>query len=471
MGQTSTDHIDRKYKKLIDEATNNGDFEEVIKLKEKADQEKAEFIKASKSINNPTQKKSEDLTGLALQKFKFKRDEEVFQELHEISNFKMVKALIAQENFLNDPNRELLKRSMNLTPEMSPQLYKILERVKTILSVKKNMQLFVYQSGNYHGVVRESGDNSLSVILSSSMIENFDPTELLFLIGKYTGQYLFGHHEITLQRFLEKGADYLSPFVVMKLYSWSRNAEISSDRLGLLCVDQFETVAKTFFKLSSGLSMQNIHFDVVKYIAPFRDLKVKFNEDNIPATLLHSSHPFAPIRIRALEIFYQSRLYKEITGKGNGIFTKDVVEKKVEELTATIDPSFVNKADSSSQHVQEFILLAGFAIALSNGVVDKEEVDALRSVVSKEVFASMIAKVNGKSMTELDTMMKTMIQGPLKLYLTNNIKHNIVKNLAIISYADGSIEDVEIHVIYRVCDFLAVQRSFADSIIHEVASN
>ncbi len=471
--QVSTAHIEKKFQKLIEDAQNNGDFQKVIELRERLEKEKADFITASKTLQNsgPLDTSSEQVTGLKLEKIIFKKDREVLSELMQIENFKMVRALIEQENFLNDPNRELLKTAMALEKDMTPQLYNVLERVKTILQLNKKLELYVYQSGNYNGLCRQSGENTLSIVLSSSIIENFEPNEISFLVGKYVGQHLFGHNQINIKRFLSKGADYLSPFVVMKLYSWSRNSEISSDRMGYLCADHFETVAKTFFKLSSGLSMQNIHFDVVKYISPFRDLKIKFNEENIPATLLHSSHPFAPIRIRSLEIFNQSRIYKEITGKGNGVFTKDVIEKKVEELTETIDPSFLNKNDQSSRNVQEFILLAGFAIALSNGVVDKEEVEALQSVVPKPVFADMIKKVNGKTMSELDQMIKVMINGPLKLYLTNNIKHMIIKNLALISYADGSIEEKEVHVIYRVCDYLAVQRSFADSIIHEVSDN
>lgn len=467
----STTHIEQKYKALIDEASNSGDFERVLELKSKLEKETSDFIKASKTLQSTTKVKKEDSTQLPLDKLIFLKDREVLEDLLKIENFKMVKALIDQENFLNDPNRELLKLSMQLTEEMTPQLFNILGRIKTILKINKKIDLYVFQSGNYQGLCRESGENTLSVVLSSSIIENFDPNEISFLMGKYIGQYLFGHNQISIKRFLEKGSDYLSPFIVMKLYSWSRNAEISSDRIGLLCVDHFETVAKTFFKMSSGLSMQNIHFDVVKYISPYRDLKIKFNEENIPAALLHSSHPFAPIRIRSLEIFHQSRIFKELTNKGEGIFTKENFEKKILELIEVIEPSFLNKEDQSSIQIQEFILLSGFAIALSNGVVDKEEVAALKSVISHKVFAEMIPKVNGKTMSELDSMIKQMIQGPLKLYLTNNIKHNIIKNLALISYADGTIEDKEVHVIYRVCDYLAVQRTFADSVLHEVSSN
>ena len=49
----------------------------------------------------------------------------------------------------------------------------------------------------------------------------------------------------------------------MKLYAWNRNAEISADRAGLLCCQDFEAVGRTFFKLSSGVTTDSLDFQLM----------------------------------------------------------------------------------------------------------------------------------------------------------------------------------------------------------------
>ncbi len=468
--------IKDKYKRLISDATNSGDFEQVMHLKEQMQKELNDLSKVAHTLGTETVERKQakilrtEFTGLDLQRIITKSDIEIRESLNADVNFLKALQLMEAEQGFHDASRELQKNAIRLTPEMTPQLYNMANKCKTTLQLRASIDVNVYQDANYKGVCHAIGDDKLSIILSSSLIESFDPNELTFILGKLIGQFLFGHTQLSIQSILRLAHKHLSPIHAMKLYSWERSSQISSDRIGFLCSENFDHVAKTFFKLSSGLSMNNIHFNIAEYIEPFRNIRNEFSDDNIDPVLLHSTHPFSPIRIRALEFFNQSRVYKEISGNGNGNLTKENIEKRIDEVLNLVNPSYLQQETSLTNEIQEIVLLGGFAISLSNGVVEKSEVEALKSVIKPQVFVKLIKEVNGKNMTELWQMIRVRLES-MKLHLTNNNKMGIIKDLALISYADGSIDDCEKKVIYQICDEVKVNRNFADQIFHKLASS
>ena len=68
------------------------------------------------------------------------------------------------------------------------------------------------------------------------------------------GHALFNHFAYPTRQIMDIGQDYLSPLHAMKLYAWNRNAEVTADRVGLICCKNFEAATKSFFKLSSGIT-------------------------------------------------------------------------------------------------------------------------------------------------------------------------------------------------------------------------
>ena len=59
----------------------------------------------------------------------------------------------------------------------------------------------------------------------------------------------------------------------MKLYAWIRNAEITADRVGMICCRKFDVAANTFFKLSSGITSSAFQFSVKDYLAQLEDIR------------------------------------------------------------------------------------------------------------------------------------------------------------------------------------------------------
>jgi Zn-dependent protease with chaperone function len=95
---------------------------------------------------------------------------------------------------------------------------------------------------------------------------------LLFVVGHEFGHVAYGHHLLPTRAILaQKGA--CDAERALKSMACSHRAEISADRVGLLCCQDPDVAATAFVKLPSGLSEQLVDFDLQGYVSQVADLE------------------------------------------------------------------------------------------------------------------------------------------------------------------------------------------------------
>ena len=166
----------------------------------------------------------------------------------------------------------------------------------------------------------------------------------------------------------------------MKLYAWIRNAEITADRVGMICCRKFDVAANTFFKLSSGITSSAFQFSVKDYLAQLEDLRHEVAQQETDAQDWFSTHPFNPMRLKALEIFTRGKPYFELIGQpGDGLSAEEVAQE-VSELMGIMEPTYLQDSSDTGDKAQHYLLSAGFLVAAANGVIEKSEVNALAEI-------------------------------------------------------------------------------------------
>ncbi len=94
----------------------------------------------------------------------------------------------------------------------------------------------------------------------------------------------------------------MPPMLAARLDTWGRLGELSSDRAGLAAVNgRLEPSVATFFKLSSGLGPEHLHFDLKAILSQFEDLQKAERKQFLSVF----SHPVIPIRVKALQLYGQ----------------------------------------------------------------------------------------------------------------------------------------------------------------------
>ena len=118
---------------------------------------------------------------------------------------------------------------------------------------------------------------------------------------------------------------------VLALRAWSRRAEITCDRAGLLCTANLDTTTAAVVKL--GLGSQKLYKDlkIDEYLKQLDDGRRGIGR----IAEYFRSHPYLPKRIEALRLFARSSYYRRFASlpdDGTPAMTADEVDAKVADL-------------------------------------------------------------------------------------------------------------------------------------------
>ncbi len=477
--------VQKEYNRKIKLAQLEGDLEK-LKAVMKEMQEKLEEVtqqyqqttlelveEKTAGLKHPEKKAYDDsLTEINLELLSYDGDRDILIEMGEDPVFQQILTEVFAHEHPYNTRKELLKSSLRLSPKIAPHIHEMGEECKRKLGLHANVEFYVYQDTQFNAFCYPPKDDSVYIMLTSGILEKFSNDELQFVIGHEIGHYVLGHHRWPIGPILDFSQGRLSPVQAMKLYSWKRNAEISADRIGYLCCENFDAVSNAFFKLSSGVTDSSLEFKVSEYIDQFKELKAEMlkdadadNESYNPQDW-YSSHPFSPMRIQALELFSRSETFNQLVGKEGGEITEGEMEKEIKSVMSLMEPNYMDDDSEVGHEIQKFLFCGGYTIAASNGVVEESEVQALGSLVKAEMFTELLPQVKDKSIPEL-LQMTAQFAKTLNLHMAYISKLNVIKDLAVISYSDGSIDQEEVEVLYAISHMLQIYPDFVDQVLHD----
>lgn len=119
--------------------------------------------------------------------------------------------------------------------------------------------------------------------------------------------------------------------VTIALQSWSRAAEITCDRAGLLCCKDARAATNSFAKLAIGSRRLFNEMDMDVYLEQLgegREGVGRMGE-------LQMSHPYLTKRIESLRLFAASALYRGSQGLDGGL-TREELEARTTDLIKVI---------------------------------------------------------------------------------------------------------------------------------------
>ena len=207
--------------------------------------------------------------------------------------------------------RQLLATATRLTPEMAPDLHGVIDSCRTTLGVDGPLEIYVYPDPRFNAAAARPEKGRLLLMVSSSLLEGFEPEELRFVAGHEVGHYLFDHHAIPVGPLLG-GQVRLAPQLALRLFAWQRYAEISADRAALRCAGGLEPAARALFKLASGLTGDRVRVNIDQFLAQVGDLRREGEAEAVEAQARRgdwfATHPFSPLRRKAVELCAASEL-------------------------------------------------------------------------------------------------------------------------------------------------------------------
>jgi tellurite resistance protein len=351
--------------------------------------------------------------------------------------------------------RQLLATAIRLTPEMAPDVHEILDGCRGTLGLDAPVETYVFPESSFNAAAVRPERGRLFVILSSALLEAFEPDELRFVAGHEFGHHLFDHHRIPLQALLG-GAARLPPGLVLQLFGWQRYAEISADRAGVVCAGGLDPAARALFKLASGLRGGRVRVRIDQFLAQVSDLREEAarleRPDERPRPDWFSTHPFSPLRLQAAALFARSELM--VAG---GLPAADL-EAQVNDLMALMRPSYLQERSDAAEAMRRLLFAGGVLVAAASGKVEEQAIAALEHLLGPgsvpfEIKPDVIRK-------DLPSRIESVKRAVPRLR-----RAQVVRDLCVIARADGHVRDAELRVLKEIAAAIGVDASLVDQTV------
>lgn len=354
-------------------------------------------------------------------------------------------------------HRNLLKQGIRLTPRTAPFLYTILDRIDALLQPGVDYELFATPSYELNASCLLTPDGKRGfIILGSATIERLDEPELAFILGHEIGHLCYQHGHFPAMWLVREHSHQLSPVDTCQLLAWSRYAEMSADRIGLLCCETIDSTCKTFFRLSSGVTSTRLGFVPEEYLAQLDLIHHLSDIEGANAEDWFQTHPFNPLRIRALQLFCHSLAYRSRLGANDG-WTLEQVDQEIGRLARMMDPALVRMGDETLHgEVHEFMTLTAIALTMVDGDVKEQELLALKDLVGLEAMEANYRRFQtaGGEMAEEPFERIQDLAQRLQLLTSPVERYALIRHLLVVIAADGALSPAEAHLFDKIATLL-----------------
>jgi Zn-dependent protease with chaperone function len=226
---------------------------------------------------------------------------------------------------------QLLGNAVKVGERQFPRIQGIVKECAQTLGIA-TPQVYIVSSPVLNAATYGTDEESF-VMVHSALVDHYTDEELRMVLGHECG-HIHNSHVVylTTLHYLKMVAQaYLGPLVapaVLPLNAWSRRAEITCDRAGMLCSKNSETAQRALTKLVLGSRKLYEEFNLDAFLEQYDEGK-----DSIGRYMeVFASHPYLPKRVLAMRIFAESELYKKHTKSGSTGLSMTEVDDRVKGL-------------------------------------------------------------------------------------------------------------------------------------------
>ncbi|RBP49777.1 M48 family metallopeptidase [Arenicella xantha] len=352
--------------------------------------------------------------------------------------------------------RNLLSSAVRLTPSMAPEIAQMADECIEKLGVVLPLEMFVYSSPQFNAACFKPEDERLYVMFSSSLLEGFSQSELKFVMGHELGHHVYNHHAIPIG-YLLRGDARPDPQLALELFAWSRYAELSADRAGAHCAQDMDSVASALFKLSSGLTSKVVEFSLDDFVSQADDMVLVDQEPGkgAPKSDWFSTHPFSPLRVKALKLFEGSELY-------GGKDSRESLEVGVQAILSLMEPSYLEAKTDTAESMRRLLFAGLIAVADAKDDISAEELGVFERFFGKYAFSDKLDLEKTKATLERRSK-------EVKTRATETQAMQVLHDLCLMAKANGGVEPEERLVLEQVAKVLTIPSAFICQTIEQAS--
>jgi Zn-dependent protease with chaperone function len=230
---------------------------------------------------------------------------------------------------------QILGHAVKVGPKQFPRVHELTRHCADTLGIV-SPTVYIVNQPTLNAMTYGTNDDSF-ILVHSALVDHLKDQELLDVIGHECG-HIHNNHVVYLTTlyFLQQMSTLFTQWLVypamLALRAWSRRAEITSDRAGMLCCKDLEVSTRSLAKLALGSHKLYDQLNLDAFVEQFEEGK----EGPGKIVEIFSTHPWLPKRILALRAFAESSLYRKHAELGDGGLTMNEVDEKVHSLIKVV---------------------------------------------------------------------------------------------------------------------------------------
>jgi Zn-dependent protease with chaperone function len=226
---------------------------------------------------------------------------------------------------------QMLGSAVKVSDRQFPRIYEIVKTCSDKLHIV-TPTVYIVNHPALNAATYGTNEESF-IMVHSALVDHYSDEELLTVIGHECG-HIHNSHVVylTALHYLTKMAGMFVRWAVepaiLALNAWSRRAEITCDRAGMLCSGNEPVAHRALAKLALGSQKLYKEFNLDAFLEQHeegRDGVGKYME-------VFASHPWLPKRVLAMRVFGQSALYQKSIGNDEAGLTMTEVDDRVRAL-------------------------------------------------------------------------------------------------------------------------------------------
>ena len=226
---------------------------------------------------------------------------------------------------------QLLGSAVRVSDRQFPRIQRVAETCADTLQIP-TPQIYIVSNPTLNAATFGTSEESF-IMVHSALVDHYTEEELLTVIGHECG-HIHNSHVVylTALHFLTRIAGAFTKWItqpaVMALLAWSRRAEITCDRAGMLCSKSDAASARALTKLALGSRKLHEEFNLDAFLEQYQEGKEGLGR-HMEA---FASHPYLPKRVLAMRVFAESELYRRALGDPSAGLSMTEVDDRVAAL-------------------------------------------------------------------------------------------------------------------------------------------
>jgi Zn-dependent protease with chaperone function len=260
------------------------------------------------------------LTGISSRAYEHPADRSALVALRKLTGFDVL--LRRLFGLFNERAFRLtyLASAVRASERQFPHVYEMVRDGSYILDLPDVPEVYVSQDPAVNAMAL--GRDKPFIVITTGMINLYDPEELRWVVGHELGHILSGHAVyrtmlLILLRLAARAA--FLPLalaltaIIWGLEEWFRKSELSCDRAGLLAGQDLDAARRALMKLAGGAYLSELNPDAFREQAHEYDAVPDLRDSILKILQLQgNTHPFAVVRFAELDYWATHGEYERI---------------------------------------------------------------------------------------------------------------------------------------------------------------